>query len=319
MMLQQTQVNQVIPYYERFLRSFPDVKTLAAASLGSVLKQWEGLGYYARARNLHKAAQVIVTEYNGELPREPQKTGKLPGFGPYTSNAVLSIAFNEPVSVVDGNVTRIICRIYGIHLDTKKLATKKIIGKKADQLLDREHCAVFNEAFMELGATICTPRAPLCVKCPVAEYCQGRIQQRINELPYKSRSPAKPSTSVTTYIAFFQNKFLLVQRPVNGLLGGLWEFPCILTEPDNDFIRKFPTDVPFTGKIIKELLPVHHSFTHFNLLLKPVLIRVPNDNIRITFYSDARWLEFNKILGLPMHRSMHKVLQQMREGLEVIT
>ncbi len=317
-MLQQTQVTQVIPYYHRFLHKFPNVRALASASLENLLKIWEGMGYYARARNLHAAARLIMTEYGGELPRDQRKIRDLPGFGPYTTNAVLSLAFNEPFSVVDGNVTRIICRLFAIDLDIRQPATKKIISQKADQLLDQEHAGVFNEAIMELGAIICTPRMPLCAKCPVSEYCQAKQQKKVDRIPYKSPPIAKPLANVTAYVVRRKNKFLLAQRPAAGLLGGFWEFPSILSEKNPDFSRKFPVDLPFTGKVARELQPVRHSFTHFNLLIKPVVFLIDSSDFNFTFYTAVQWTEYDEFSRFPMHRFMHKILDQIVAESEIV-
>ena len=317
-MLQQTQVAQVIPYYQRFLDKFPNVRALASASVENLLKLWEGMGYYARARNLHAAARLIMTQYEGELPRDQRKIRDLPGFGHYTTNAVLSLAFNEPLSVVDGNVTRIICRLFAIDLDVRHSATKKIISQKADLLLDQAHAAVFNEALMELGAIICTPRMPLCGQCPVTEYCQAKHQKRIDRLPYKSPSIAKPLANVTVYIIRQKNKFLLAQRPTPGLLGGFWEFPSILSKKNPGFSRNFPVDLPFTGKVIRQLQPVRHSFTHFNLLIKPVLFRIDRSDFNFTYYTAVRWIEYGEFSLFPMHRFMHKILNQIAVESEIV-
>ena len=317
-MLQQTQVAQVIPYYQRFLHEFPNLRALASTSVENLLKLWEGMGYYARARNLHAAARLIVTRHNGELPRDRQKIRELPGFGLYTTNAVLSLAFNEPLSVVDGNVSRIICRLFAIDLDVKLSATKKVISQKADHLLDQVHAAVFNEALMELGAIICTPRMPLCGHCPVAEYCQAKHQKRVDRLPYKSPPVAKPSANVTAYIIRHKNKFLLAQRPATGLLGGFWEFPCIVSKNNPGFGRKFPVDIPFTGKVIRELQPVRHSFTHFNLVIKPILFHINSRDFNFTFYTTVRWIEYGEFSLFPMHRFMLKILNQVAAESEIV-
>jgi len=318
-MLQQTQVAQVIPYYERFVLNFPDVGSLAAASLESVLKLWEGLGYYARARNLHQAARIIVDQFDHNLPQDITEVRKLPGFGPYTSNAVLSIAFNKPFSAVDGNVTRIITRLLAIDQDIRQSDTRKAIIRESDQLLDMHQPAVFNEALMELGAMICTPRNPRCNECPVSQFCLARQQRLVSRLPFKSPLTARPSTSVSTYIAFYNSKFLLAKRPVKGLLGGLWEFPSCLSDPDPKFNKKFSSEIVFAGSPIRVYPPVRHIFTHFNLQIKPVLYRLDSDQVNLAFYSEARWLPYDEIGEYPMHRSMQKLLEQIDDISEIVS
>ena len=205
-MLQQTQVNQVIPYFNRFLEKFPTVQKLAQATQQEVLKAWEGLGYYARARNLHKAAQQIVSRYNGEIPQDKKNLVKLPGFGPYTSHAILSLAFNQPYAVVDGNVTRVISRLFTIRADIQLPDTKKIIQFHMNSLLDKRSPAQFNEAMMELGATICIPLNPTCKSCPINRYCLAFQNNQVQEYPLKSAARKKPHIHAFTFILRKNNK-----------------------------------------------------------------------------------------------------------------
>jgi A/G-specific adenine glycosylase len=311
-MLQQTQVTQVIPYFERFLRHFPDVNCLASASVEDVLKIWEGLGYYARARNLHKAARMIVSEYNGEIPLSYDRVRDLPGFGNYTCSALLSIAFNQPFSVVDGNVTRVVSRLFGIETDIRLNGTKKQIARHAGELLDQERPGLFNEGMMELGALICIPREPHCQICPVSGNCQAKKLNLTTQIPFKSPASSKPSATVTVYIISSGSRYLLVQRPSSGLLGGLWEFPSILSSSQREFEKKFPTSFTMTGKITRRLPVIRHSFTHFKLQLEPVCFRTSSNKFESGFYPDSRWLDFQDLSFFPMHRSMHKIIQLYR-------
>lgn len=316
-MLQQTQVAQVIPYYERFLRHFPDVNSLASASLEDVLKIWEGLGYYARARNLHEAARIIVSDHNGEIPSSYDLVRDLPGFGTYTSNAVLSIAFNQPFSVVDGNITRVVSRLFGIEADIRLNGTKKQIARHAGELLDPDRPGLFNEAMMELGALICAPRDPRCSVCPVSVHCKAKNSNLVAQIPFKSPAPAKPSATVTVYIISSGSSYLLVRRPSFGLLGGLWEFPSILSSPQRGFEKKFPDSFTLSGKITGSLPALQHSFTHFNLRLEPVCFKADSKKFECTFYADSRWLDYEELSFFPRHRSMQKItrLYRMRQKL----
>ncbi len=318
-MLQQTQVNQAIPYFNRFIARFPDVAALAAASLDEVMRLWAGLGYYARARNLHKAARIIVSEYKGKFPRDDKVVRRLPGFGPYTTHAVLSLAFNAPLSVVDGNVIRIIARLFSIDGDIRKTAIKKQIAAKADVLLDPEQSGVFNEAMMELGATVCLPRNPLCKRCPISEFCRSVRTGVTDRIPFKSPAAKKPTTQVTTYITLHEGRLLLVQRPLSGLLGGLWEFPSVLVHPGPEFSGKFPAALFFQGTFVRALQTVRHSFTHFNLLLQPVLYQFRQDDLHPEFYIDYKWLRLGEIADIPMHRSMQRILMQAAACSEIIS
>lgn len=231
-MLQQTRVDQVIPYYERFLQAFPDVTSLATADLDSVLRIWEGLGYYSRARNLHRAAGIIADKYQGRLPKNFHDILALPGIGPYTAAAVASIAFNLPHSVVDGNVTRVLCRLYAIEGDIRTRKVQKEVEKQAAGLLDTRRPGDFNQSMMELGATICTPAAPVCTRCPLSDHCRALKQGETLRYPFKSPAAKRPHFRIAVaVIRDDRDRILIARRPEKAMLGGLWEFPGGKQEP----------------------------------------------------------------------------------------
>jgi A/G-specific adenine glycosylase len=220
-MLQQTRVETVIHYYERWLQRFPHVEALATASIDDVLKQWEGLGYYSRARNLHRAAQMVREDHHSVIPGGYEQLRQLPGIGDYTANAVASIAFQQPLAAVDGNVRRVVSRVLDVE------ATPAQLQQYAQRLLDPERPGDFNQAMMELGATICTPRSPVCTTCPVQRLCRAYRNQTIHLRPApKVRKPLRLET-VNTLVAVHDGEVLVVQRAPRGLLAGLWEFPEI--------------------------------------------------------------------------------------------
>lgn len=228
-MLQQTRVEAVLPYFSRFLAAFPDVKSLAAAPEEQLLKLWEGLGYYSRARNLQKAARILMERYDGQLPADAQALLRLPGIGEYTAGAIASIAFGLPEPAVDGNVLRICARICADEEPIDTPAAKKKYREALHPLYPPEHAGDFTQALMELGACVCLPNgAPLCEKCPVRELC--RAFQEGNQLAFPVKAPKKPRKTEerTVWLLGFQGKILLHKRPDKGLLAGLWELPNAL-------------------------------------------------------------------------------------------
>jgi A/G-specific adenine glycosylase len=322
-MLQQTQVKQVLPYYHRFLKKFPNVYKLAQASEQEILKIWEGLGYYSRVRNLHRTAKIIVDQYEGEIPREKNELIKLPGFGPYITNAMLSIAFKECVPVVDGNVLRVISRLFTIVDDIRENNTKKKIYYYMKEIIDLNSPADFNEAVMELGATLCTPENPLCAHCPVSDYCQAFKKDHVDRLPFKSKAKSKPHIGAHSFVIRKDQKYLLAKRPQNGLLAGLWEFPTYNLKKDpyeenatpDMLIRK----LGISGEFIKSLNEIRHSYTHFKLYLTPHLYYYTGNNSNITFYEQLKWLTVDSIKHLPVHGVMQKTLHSLLAELKIVT
>lgn len=225
-MLQQTRVDAVIPYYERFLRRFPNTAALASAQTEEVLSYWSGLGYYQRARNLHSAVRECVERYNGKVPDNEEEIRTLPGIGPYTAGAILSIAYGKRVPLLDGNVIRLLTRLFALRGDPAGQKLKKYLWELSAALLPQENLSDFNQALMELPALICTPRSPQCEKCPLNEHCLARAQGIAEELPEKAKK--EKSIPVELRFAYIEKKgkFLLVQRKENPLKG-MWEFPEI--------------------------------------------------------------------------------------------
>jgi A/G-specific adenine glycosylase len=234
-MLQQTRVDTVIPYYLTFMEKFPTVQALAEAPEEEVLKCWEGLGYYSRARNLQAGAKMVMELYDGIIPDDKEAVSGLKGVGPYTSGAIMSIAFNRPEPAVDGNVMRVLSRFFCLEEDIAKPATRAGIEKLAAALIPEGAAGDFNQALMELGALICTPKSPGCLTCPVMEECEGRLAGRELELPIKTK--AKPPRQEYRAAALIwgngenEGKLLVRQREGKGLLAGMWELPHLLLPP----------------------------------------------------------------------------------------
>jgi len=226
MMLQQTQVATVLPYFARFTQRFPTVRDLAAADLDDVLRLWSGLGYYARARNLHRAAQVVTDAFNGRFPEAPHDLEQLPGVGRYTAGAIASIAFNRRAPVVDGNVTRVLTRLFDLDCDVGGAAGQAQVWDVAEQVLPRRRCGDFNQALMELGATVCLPGAAAqCLTCPLQSTCKAVAAGTVAARPVKSRKTAVRDESHAVAAIRDDDKWLFVRRPTDGLWGGLWELP----------------------------------------------------------------------------------------------
>src|SRR5881628_546148 len=224
-LLQRTRIASGTPYYERFVERFPTVRDLAAAPLDDVLAVWEGLGFYGRARNLHAAAQSIVQRHGGEVPRSYDDLASLPGIGPYTAGAVASIAFGIPVPAVDGNVVRVVARLFQIRENVTAGRVRRRIVEIAARLVSPERPGAFNQALMELGATVCTPMAPACESCPVERSCLARAAGEERELPISTRPRSPRSVTVVFGLVTANGRVLLVRRPKGRLLGGLWALP----------------------------------------------------------------------------------------------
>ena len=321
-MLQQTQVEQAIPYFNKFIHSFATVTHLANASEQEVLKIWEGLGYYSRARNLLKTARILMRDYNNILPKDRDRVIQLPGFGDYITNAVLSLAFNLPLGVVDGNVKRVIARLYVINDDIRKTKTLKKIQRLMDQLLPQNEAAEFNESMMELGAVLCLPRLPLCKECPISIHCQAFKQNVVHKFPVKSPKPKVPVIQSIAFIIRYDGTFLIAKRPSDKMLAGLWEFPSVKTDQLHTDSRNqtglLKKEFGIVGSRKKFWEPVKHSYTHFHLRLSGVLYAVKSEKFQSDFYTEHRWCSIEELKQLPLHKAMWKMLELIESDLKVI-
>jgi len=274
-MLQQTQAATVVPYYERWMRRFPDLAALADAEIDEVLKAWEGLGYYARARHLHQAARQVMALYGGELPADRTALLALPGIGRYTAGAILSLAFGRRAAVLDGNVRRVLCRLYDIAADPRETAVEEQLWQLATALVEAvadDEAGPLNEALMELGALICTPRQPACATCPVADLCLAHARGVEAERPVARSRPQLPHhTAVAGVIADGEGALLLIRRPARGLLGGLWGFPGgVLQEdetPEAGLRRTIREQIGVEVRPGAAVARIEHAYTHFRLTL----------------------------------------------------
>jgi A/G-specific adenine glycosylase len=271
-MLQQTQVAAVIGYYERFVARFPSVEALANASLDEVLKSWEGLGYYSRARNLHRTAKIVAAEHGGKFPDTVEGLIKLPGIGRYTAGAIASLAFGVDAPLLDGNVIRVLSRLFNIEEDVTQPETLRKLWALAEEILPSGQAALWNEGLMELGRVICTPRSPDCLRCPMNEHCQAYKLGVQEQRPVKTPKAKTPHYDVTAgVIRRADGKILIAQRPVDKMLGGLWEFPggkrhegeslpdCLRREIDEELRIEIAVG--------HQIATVRHGYTHFSITL----------------------------------------------------
>ena len=263
-MAQQTQIHTLLPYYQRFVAQFPSVFDLAKADESEVLKLWEGLGYYSRAKNLHKAAKIVVSSYHGQLPQNEKELLALPGIGPYTAGAILSIAFGLPFAAVDGNVLRVITRLFNWEDDISLAKTKKKVGNAVVSMMDNDP-GMLNEALMELGALVCTPKNPSCPTCPIHCHCLGLKHNQVANLPQKSKSVTKKRMAMEVGIIMTNDHRIYIEkRGTKGLLSGLWGFPIYEKQgaiPEAELYHQLNSTFPALTKG-EYLGKTTHVFTH---------------------------------------------------------
>ena len=310
-MLQQTRVDTVIPYYERFIAKYPTMETLAAADENELLKMWEGLGYYSRARNLQAGVREVVTSYDSKVPRNRKEISTLKGVGPYTAGAVLSIAFGVPEHAVDGNVMRVMSRILLIEEDITIPKSKRIFEKVVMDLIDQKDPSSFNQGLMELGATICTPR-PKCLLCPVRDYCSAFHEGRQEELPIRTKKKKGKIVPVASFaIQNESGKWLLRQRPEKGLLANMWEFPMVELnlgqKPQNMFHEQFGINLhPIT-----EIISFKHIFTHLTWEMSSFRARITEED---TIPDGYKFYTEQEVELLPKPVPVVKIWESIKNG-----
>jgi A/G-specific adenine glycosylase len=314
-MLQQTRVDTVVPYYRRFVRAFPSVQALAAAPLSRVLKLWEGLGYYARARHLHAAAQRIMREHGGRLPSSAREWAELPGVGRYTAAAIASITQGEPLAALDGNARRVLSRLVGLETALDESRTVEQLWSLAERLLDRARPGDFNQALMELGATVCRPRNPDCGVCPLVRWCRAYATGRQRELPVRARRRAPGRIEAVAAAIFRGQRCLFVRRPARGLLGGLWELPGGVVPRGRNatemLVRHLRELLGVEVRVGRLLARVRHEFTHRSLRLRVYECALIRGRPRPRHHSKARWLPPERSAELPLARLDQKVLAEL--------
>jgi A/G-specific adenine glycosylase len=316
-MLQQTQVNTVIPYYHRFLARFPTLPELAAASLAEVLKGWEGLGYYARARHLHRSARDIVAQHGGRLPETYAALRPLPGFGDYTAGAVASIAFGEAVPAIDGNVTRVLARLFAIEGDLRRGEAARQVRELGAALVDPTRPGDWTQALMELGALVCLPKSPNCLHCPLNELCRARLAGREQALPLKPAKKTLPHYDVAAAVIRQGDQFLIAQRPPQGMLGGLWEFPGGKREPGESLgqclQREIKEELDLAIEVGERLVRVKHAYTHFKITLHAFACRITAGQPQKIGVADWRWVSLAELEAFAFPRTDLKIIEVLRK------
>jgi A/G-specific adenine glycosylase len=303
-MLQQTRVDTVIPYYHRWMERFPSVKSLAHASEEDVLNAWEGLGYYTRARNLRVAAQIVCEKFQGTLPQNMQELRTLPGIGQYTAAAIASIAYGQDEAVVDGNVKRVLARVLNLEYVANTPAGEAEFWQIARELLPPGLSSDYNQAIMDFGATLCTPRAPMCGKCPFASTCKANHLGIQDQRPVLLEKKPIPHYLVCAAVLMVEGKVLVARRPSKGLLGGMWEFPGGKVEPGETMTqalqREIFEELGTRISVGEELGKYHHAYTHFRITLHAFFCTLTGDDPQALDASEIRWVLVPDLVEFPM-------------------
>lgn len=315
-MLQQTRVDQARPYFERFVETFPTVEALAAADRDDVLRLWEGLGYYSRARYLHDAAQHVVDDFGGQVPDTYDAIHALPGVGPYTAAAVLSIAYNKPHAVLDGNVIRVLSRVFAVDDNVKSAPTRRRLQEAADALIDPERPGTFNQAMMELGALLCTPRLPSCADCPVQPACQATSEGNPEDYPVTPEKKPVPHYDIAVGLVFDDDGQLLIQRrPDDGLLGGLWEFPGGKQEDGEDLsttcCRELREELGIEIDVQDHFYTLSHAYSHFKITMHAFRCRIMSGTPSSELDQPLKWVPVDMLDDYAFPRANRRLIEEL--------
>lgn len=314
-MLQQTQVIKVIPYYERWISTFPTIEKLANSAERQVLKLWEGLGYYSRARNLHKAAKIVALEHGGKIPDSYDEILKLPGIGHYSAGAILSIAYSKHETVLDGNVIRVLARLFKLHENGTSGKSLFNLRQYAIKLLSENSPGEFNQAMMELGSEICSPKKPSCSICPAHNWCMGyRSGEQENYPPPKAKQSVK-KIEVSAAVILKNRKVYIQQRPIKGLMGGLWEFPGGKIEKNESqekcLLREIREELGVDIEIQEKLMTIKHSYTKFRVTLHVFDCRLSSGRIKATCCEQWKWVKLKDIADYPFPAANVKIVNYL--------
>ena len=308
-MLQQTQVSTVIPYFERFVARFPDAASLAGAAEDDVMAHWSGLGYYARARNLHRAARDVVERFGGVFPSRYDDLVTLPGIGRSTASAIAAFASGEARPILDGNVRRVLARHAAIPGDPTSNAVQQALWGEAEARMPRQAVEGYTQGMMDLGATICLPRKPLCLLCPVNADCIARLEDRIEELPGRKARAATRRKRVAMLVVVSRGEVLLEKRPARGIWGGLWSLPE--ADADSKPEEALRADWGLEASRVEPLAPFEHAFTHFTLEVTPWRIE-PRKPVALAESKPVTWLPLSELAGAALPSPVRKLLQALR-------
>jgi A/G-specific adenine glycosylase len=315
-MLQQTQIKTAVPCFEKFINRFPNVQQLAAASQQDVLKAWEGMGYYARARNLHRAAELILSKHNGKVPDSWEAIRSLPGVGEYIAAAVLSIAYDQPWAVVDGNVKRVLGRLNKIKDPVNRSSAYKTFKAAAERLLDHRRPGTFNQALMEFGSIRCKPKHPACDTCPIQSFCNAFLDHAVTEYPRRIKTPPRPLHHIAVGVIYKNGRMLITRRKPEGLLGGLWEFPGGKIRKDESpaaaCVREIREEVNLNVAIEAHITQVKHAYTHFKIQLEVFTCQYISGKVKLKGPVDYRWITWQEIDQFPFPKANHKFIPLLR-------
>ncbi|MBL8062788.1 MAG: A/G-specific adenine glycosylase [Anaerolineales bacterium] len=308
-MLQQTRVDTVIPYFEKWMKLFPTVKALASASEQDVLNAWEGLGYYSRARNLHKAAKIVAEKFMGELPRDLDDLRSLPGIGRYTVGAIASMAFGMNEPTLDGNLRRVFSRLFDVDEFADSPAGEKILWELAAGNLPKGQAGDYNQALMDLGATICLPKNPRCLLCPLMTLCKAREKGTQELRPVLKPKKAVPSYVHAAAVIVERGRVLLSQRPADGLLGGMWEFPNARVEgdPAKVLVKALDSATSIKVKRGEALGVVEHAYSHFRVTVHPFRC----EKVSIPKKKDLKWVKLSELEDYPMGKVDREIARRL--------
>lgn len=319
-MLQQTQVATVLPYYERFRSTFPTVQDLATAPLDKVMKRWAGLGYYARVRNLHRAAKMVIEKFDGRLPDTFEEILSLPGIGRSTAGAIMTIAFGQRWPILDGNVRRVLCRYFLINEDPRRKEVEAWLWDCSERLLPNKGSDLYLQGIMDLGATICTPKRPQCRICPVHKSCGAYAEGKQDNLPVRKAREALPHHDYIAGVILDKRSVLIRRRPLKGLLGGLWEFPGERLDPgikQNQYQNRLKVhlkmDLNLNVEVSRQWMQISHVFTHFRMTLHVFIC--PENKKGNDLLNKLRWVPIEKLSDYAFSSSHQKIVVKLsKEG-----
>jgi A/G-specific adenine glycosylase len=319
-MLQQTRVETVIPYFERWMARFPTIPDLAQTDLQEVLSLWEGLGYYSRARAMHRTAQILVKDFGGNLPDDPDSLKLLPGIGPYTAAAILSIAYKRDIAAIDGNIRRVYSRLMDITAPLKTRQSESLIRQAAREHLPSGRAGDFNQALMDLGAGVCLPSRPRCELCPVSCICLARTRGVQEQRPVVLPREPIPFFLVTAAVIKKNGEVLIARRPENGLLGGMWEFPGGKVEAGETFsaalVRELREDLGVKIIVGEPHGVFRHAYTHFRIELHTFFCKLVSGQPRPLQAADVRWVGLADLSGYPMGKIDRLISRDLQAGIE---
>jgi A/G-specific adenine glycosylase len=315
-MLQQTRVEAVIPYYRRWMKRFPRMKDLAAASKDQVLQAWEGLGYYRRALNLHQAARALVAQANGRLPGTARELQRLPGIGRYTAAAIAALAFGQDEIALDGNLQRVLARLMDLRVDPRAPAGERRIRARAEDLLPRGKAAVFNQALMDLGAMVCLPRSPKCGSCPIRFACLAFARGTQDSRPVRPARAAVPHRIVCAAVLRSKGRVLIARRPEGRLLGGLWEFPGGKRERGESLAaclkRELMEELGIAVRLGARLGTYRQAYTHYTVTVHAYACGLGRGRPRALEHSAIRWVRPEELTEFPMGKVDRAIAQSLQ-------